>query len=106
MASLPRYFLWGVLLGCGVATVIPYTSFIVLLAAEATSGPIIGAILGAVYGCAREVVSLMPFLFSKRMVNSQYTIMSLYERLGPLARRLNLVWILVMAVLLTASVLQ
>jgi hypothetical protein len=57
MASIPRYILWGALLGCDVATVIPYTSFIVLLGVQATSGLVIGAVSGALYGSARELAS-------------------------------------------------
>lgn len=56
------YFLWGVLLGSGLATLIPHSAFLVLAAAEFTSGPLLGAGMGLVFGGLRESLALVPLL--------------------------------------------
>lgn len=42
MTMGPRYFLWGALLGSGIATRIYHSSLLVLLAVQLTSGPVWG----------------------------------------------------------------
>jgi len=43
------YAAWGALLGSGVATVVPHSAYLVLLAAELVSGPKTGALAGAAF---------------------------------------------------------
>jgi len=50
-----RFTLWGALLGAGVLTAIPYSSFLVLLAGSVS----VGAGSGAAYGLARAAGGLM-----------------------------------------------
>lgn len=53
-------FLWGMLLGSGVATVIPYSAFLILLTTQLTSGLILGCLSGALFGGVRQLVALLP----------------------------------------------
>lgn len=53
------FLLWGLLLGSGLATVIPQSSLILLIALEASVGPSFAATLGAIYGAARVSMHLM-----------------------------------------------
>jgi sulfite exporter TauE/SafE len=47
---------FGLVIGAGVFTFIPFTSFYILLAWQALSGsPLVGALLGGVYGLARAL---------------------------------------------------
>ncbi len=43
------YFLWGLQLGCGLITFIPYSCFIVFMGIQATSGVFVGVLSGAVF---------------------------------------------------------
>jgi hypothetical protein len=52
------YATWGLMLGSGVATLIPHSSHLLLLAAQFVAGPAFGAVSGALYGAAREAVAL------------------------------------------------
>ncbi len=57
VATMPqprRYLLWGGLLGSGVTTVIPYSAFVLLLSVQLTSGVLLGAVSGAIFGLARQ----------------------------------------------------
>jgi hypothetical protein len=101
MTPIVRYFLWGVLLGCGVATVVPYASFAVLLGLQATSGLALGALSGAVYGAAREAVPVVPLLLSSPAGADQQAIMRLYNTARPLAQRLNIIWLVSSGIMLT-----
>ena len=80
-----RYFLWGVLLGSGVATPILSSAFLVLLSAQLTSGILLGALAGFVFGATREAMALLPGL---RGYDHQAT-MALIPNLRPMVRRLN-----------------
>ncbi len=54
------YLLWGMLLGSGIATVIPYSAFLILLTTQLTSGVILGCLSGALFGSVRQLVALLP----------------------------------------------
>src|SRR5262245_31735956 len=56
----PCYFAWGLLLGAGVATVIPYSAYLVLVGMQVTSGVALGAASGALFGGVREALALVP----------------------------------------------
>ncbi len=58
MSPTRRYSLWGFLLGMGTSTLIPYSSFVLLIGAQLTSGIIVAALSGLVYGVAREGVAV------------------------------------------------
>ena len=79
------YVIWGAMLGCGLATPIFHTAFLVLLAAQLTSGVALGVASGALFGAARQTTALVPLL---RRLEPTRT-MGLLETLRPLARRLN-----------------
>jgi hypothetical protein len=54
----PRaYAVWGALLGSGVATIVPHSAYLVLLAAELVSGPKAGALAGAAFGLTRGLMA-------------------------------------------------
>lgn len=55
-----RYALWGVMLGSGVATPVVSSSLVVLLGAQTTAGPMLGALAGIVFGGTREAMALLP----------------------------------------------
>ena len=57
-----RYLLWGAMLGCGLATPILTSAFLVLLGAQATAGLLVGALSGAVFGATRQSMVLVPAL--------------------------------------------
>lgn len=84
------YFLWGALLGSGIATLIPYSSFVVLLGAQFTSGPILGCASGVLFGGVREAVALLVLI---RRPVEQTTIMNLLPALAMVARYLNMLWV-------------
>ncbi len=65
MPPAPRFFLWGMLLGSGVATVIIYSVFLILLVTQLTSGAVLGCISGILFGAIRASTALFP-LFSKQ----------------------------------------
>lgn len=58
MGTLPTYISWGLLLGSGVATLIPYSSVVLLFGLEISSGPVMGAVAGGVFGFVRGVLAL------------------------------------------------
>lgn len=62
LPPIPRFFLWGILLGSGVAIVIPYSAFLLVLATQLTSGIILGSLSGAIFGSTRAIVALLPLL--------------------------------------------
>lgn len=57
-----RYFLWGMLLGCGLLTPISYPAFLLFLGVQATAGVILGILSGALFGGVREILALYPGL--------------------------------------------
>jgi hypothetical protein len=88
------YFLWGWQLGCGVITFIPYSSFVVLLGVQCTSGWMIGLLSGALFGGLREAV-ILPTLWQKSSEGkSPSRLMHLLSSLGVIVQRLNLAWLL------------
>jgi hypothetical protein len=46
---------WGFLLGSGIATLVPYSAFVLVLGAELAGGLSVAALCGAVYGLSREL---------------------------------------------------
>ena len=79
------YFLWGAMLGCGVATPVFHTAFVLLVGAQLTAGVALGAAAGALFGAARQTMDLLPTLHH---LGPERT-MLLLETLRPLARRAN-----------------
>ncbi len=53
------YAAWGALFGSGVATIVPHSAYLVLLAAEFVSGPKAGALAGAAFGLTRGLVAVV-----------------------------------------------
>jgi hypothetical protein len=84
------YFVWGAMLGSGVATPIFHTAFLLLLAVQLTGGVALGLISGALFGAARQAMALLPLL---GQLDPGRT-MGLLETLRPVARRLNAALIL------------
>ena len=70
-ASWSRYgkagqsLLYGLVLGAGIFTFIPYASFYILLLLEASLGVVGGAALGLVYGLARALSMLATVPYAK-----------------------------------------
>ncbi len=87
------YFLWGLLLGCGVATLIPYASLVVVLGVQLTAGVILGGASGAIFGTARETMALLALLPRRGEEASPTELMCLLPRLQAPARHLNLLWV-------------
>jgi hypothetical protein len=85
MPPARAFFLWGALLGCGVATPIFYSGFVLLAGAQLTAGPLLGFASGAVFGAVREATAMFPVA---RRLGVEGT-MDLLETLRPHARRLN-----------------
>jgi hypothetical protein len=82
-----RYFLWGAMLGFGLATPILTSAFLVLLSAQATAGLAVGALSGAVFGATRQGIALLPAV---RRLDLGET-MALLPRFRSTVRRLNAV---------------
>lgn len=80
------YFLWGLMLGAGVLTVIPWSAFLVLVAAEAVAGPPVAVLAGATFGAGRAVAAIVQ---GSRETDPQRT-MDLLPRLRSAARKANL----------------
>lgn len=88
------YFLCGALLGCGTATLIPYSCFLVLLGTQLTSGVVLGSVSGALFGGVREAMALILFLSKHKKEAKPSEMMRLLPVLTPKAQRLNTIWIL------------
>src|SRR5918997_2156506 len=56
------YLIWGAMLGCGIATPIFHTAFLLLGGAQLTAGLALGLASGAVFGAARQAMALVPVL--------------------------------------------
>lgn len=84
---LPAYAFWGVELGSGFSTVIPYSAFLLLLAIELASGPRLAAAAGAGFGLVRQGTAVAV----GHGINSPSGIAALLPRLAPWARLANLV---------------
>jgi hypothetical protein len=92
------YLLWGSMLGAGVLTVVPYGSYLVLLAAEAGSGVRLAAASGALFGLGREGPALVTLA-------GRQDVTGISELLGTMlrpAQRLNLLLIVIGGGLLSA----
>ena len=94
MRPEPCYFLWGALLGCGIATVIPYSAFLVVLATQLTSGVVLGCISGMLFGATRELVALLPLLGKQNRVHPLKLVL-LLPALAEKVQWLNTLWLLV-----------
>ena len=86
MAANIRFLSWGLMLGSGVATLIPYPAYFLLLAGEATVSPFVAAIAGGLYGLARELPALWVLVHP---VGPEKT-MDVLPKLRPAWRGLNL----------------
>lgn len=93
------YAIWGAMLGCGVATPIFHTAFLLLGGAQLTAGIGLGAVSGAFFGLARQGVALVPVL---RRFGPERT-MGLMETLRPTARRANLVLVVAAGLVLVLA---
>lgn len=95
-----RYFLWGGLLGCGLATPIPYPAFLALLGAALTAGIPLGALAGVIFGGTRQALALAPGL---RRCTLAETAALLPQLRGPF-RRLNAAVVVIGGFLLVLAV--
>lgn len=80
-------FLWGALLGSGVATLIPHSALVLLVAAQLAAGAWLAALSGLVFGIAREAPAALALL---EQLDPQQT-MALLARLGVPAARVNVI---------------
>jgi hypothetical protein len=81
------YAAWGVLLGLGVTTTIPYSAYVLLVGVQLASGPILGAIAGAAFGAGREGVASV----SAVRLHTPSEIADRLPRFRRMAARLNVV---------------
>lgn len=93
------YFVWGVLLGSGVATLIPYSAFLVVLATQFTAGTTLGIVSGVAYGAVRGAVPLIP-LFVARFRSDPGQVSCLLPELAWRARVSNVIWVVAAGALL------
>jgi len=93
MAPEPRFFLWGVSLGCGVATLIPYSAFLVILVVQLTSGVALGFLSGALFGGMRGAVMLLPVLGRQNRLHPE-ELPRFLPSLATTVQRINLLWLL------------
>jgi hypothetical protein len=82
-----RYFLWGALLGSGCATLIPYSTYLLLVGAQLTAGVLLGTLSGVVFGATRQGVALILPLVR----TNHEAVMDLLPTFHEPARRLNAV---------------
>lgn len=59
VGDLMAYWLWGLMLGAGLTTLIPYSSYLVLLGAESASGVALATLSGLLFGIGRESTTLL-----------------------------------------------
>jgi hypothetical protein len=57
-----RFALWGLMLGSGLATSIPYSAIIVLFAAQGTAPVAWAVVAGAAFGATREALTALPLV--------------------------------------------
>lgn len=93
------YFLWGAILGSGVATVIPYSAFLVLLSAQLTSSFVWGCLSGTLFGAARQLISLIPLIQTHYRLHPEDAAM-LIPGLTRRISALNILWIIGGSILL------
>lgn len=90
------YLLWGLQLGCGIVTLIPYSSFILLLGSQFALGFFPGLLSGTLFGGMRESVAVlmtMRSLSTNNNVNPEW-LMRFLPAQETLFQRLNIIWIL------------
>jgi hypothetical protein len=97
MRPLPLYAAWGAMLGSGVATLVPYLCFFMLIAAEATVPVTVAVLAGAIYGGVRQAAAV-----ALASGGGHDWIMITYERLRPTARRLDVAGLVVGSAALVA----
>lgn len=95
------YFLWGLMLGTGILTVIPHSAFLVMTAAEAVSGPLAAAAAGGAFGVGRSLAAVAQGI---READPQRT-MDLLPRLGPAAQKVNIIAVAVGGSLIMSGLL-
>src|SRR5579884_8865 len=81
------YALWGAELGSGLSTLIPYSAFVLVLAVELLSGPLLGAAAGLSFGVARQGIAVI----AATRITSPAQIAALLPRFAAQARLANLV---------------
>lgn len=81
-----------------MATLVPHSLFVVVLAAQWTSVPVLGAISGAAYGASRELMALL-MLARKQMREHPEVLGVLIAILASNARRFNIAGIIVVIVI-------
>lgn len=86
------FFGWGFLLGCGVATVIPYSAFLVLVATQLTAGFALGCLSGFVFEVTRQAVAIALFMRERSWTGPE-RLMGLLPRLRTPVRNLNRLWV-------------
>lgn len=93
------YLLWGILLGSGIATPIPYSALLVVFGTQLTVGVVLGCLSGALFGATREALALLPLIW-KRDKTDPEKIMELLPALAPIVQRFNVIWIFAGSLLL------
>jgi len=82
---------WGITLGAGLFTAIPYSVWLLVFGAESVSGPVWGAVLGAILGVGRQ----LPILTTPFARLNAGQIVGLVDRWARQARTINLVLVVV-----------
>jgi hypothetical protein len=101
-----RYFLWGVLLGSGIATLIPHSLFLVVFAYQLTSGLVAAALAGLCFGITRGVcTSLLLLLNRGYRLEPPRLVKLLHIWLKP-AQKTNMITIIVVGTLFLTFVLK
>ena len=59
LSPASRFFAWGIMLGTGLATLIPYSALLLLASVELTAPFALAVACGVVFGLGREVPVLM-----------------------------------------------
>lgn len=103
VSAAPRYLLWGLLLGSGVATLIPYSAFLLLIASQFSSGPRLACLSGALFGGVRTMPALIPLVKVEYRVRPVH-VLELLPALRPTARRVNTAVIATLGVILAVTI--
>jgi hypothetical protein len=98
LGETQAYVAWGMLLGVGFATTIPYSVYVLLIGVQLASGAALGAIVGAAFGFSREGMALI----SARRLRAPSEITGLLPTFRQAAARLNALVIAAAGVSLTA----
>lgn len=92
------YTLWGLLLGSGIATVIPYSAFLVLLTTQLTSGFAFGCLSGAIFGGGRQLIAILPLVRKRYRMHPEDVGMLMPFLTKPISV-LNTLWIIASIIL-------